>query len=89
MQAFASMEEVLLGAPMLASTANLTRADLHRRWADWKKEVSRRKNAGDYMCCTQLELLARVRGVAKGGVAREGRRCRAEECDDVPACSKI
>ena len=86
------MEEVLLGAPMLASTANLTRADLHRRWADWKKEVSRRKNTGDYMCCTQLELLARVRGVAKGGVAmvrgvaREGRR---EECDTTNKISKM
>lgn len=60
MQVFNSMEEVLLSAPMLASTANLSRADLHRRWSDWRKEVARRKDSGEYVCYLELELLAMV-----------------------------
>lgn len=66
MQVFSSIEEVLLSAPMLTSTANLSRADLQRRWTDWRKEVSRRRDAGDYLPFQHLDLLARVRGGGRG-----------------------
>lgn len=54
------MEEVLLSVPMLAPTAGLSRADLQRRWSDWRREVSRRRDMGDYMYLQQLDLLAMV-----------------------------
>ena len=54
------MEEVLLSAPMLASTAGLSQADLHHRWANWKKEVKYRLESGQYMTILELQLLAKV-----------------------------
>lgn len=62
------MEEVLRATPMLTSTAGVPRAELHRRWADWKKEVKHRKDAGDYLAFMELQLLAKVRGGGKGRI---------------------
>lgn len=59
-QVFESMEEVLVSAPMLASTGGLSRSELHRRWAEWKKEVKYRLEAGHYLPILQLHLLAKV-----------------------------
>jgi hypothetical protein len=57
---FASIEEVILTAPMLASTTGLSRAELQRRWSDWKKQVKYRLEAGVYMPFLELQLLAKV-----------------------------
>lgn len=62
------MEEVLLTAPMLASTAGLSRGELHRRWNDWKKQVKCRLEAGDYMPFLELQLLAKVKDDGEGWV---------------------
>lgn len=61
MQVFKNMAEMLLRTPMCLSTADLSRAELHRRWADWKKEVDHHSQMGDYGTSSQLQLLAKVR----------------------------
>jgi len=47
-QAFTAMQWLLERAPMLQPTAGLSRAELRKRWSDWRREVVRRKQAGEF-----------------------------------------
>ena len=67
-QMFRSMADVLMRAPMCLSTADLSRAELHRRWADWKKEVDHHSQMGDYGTSAELQLLAKVIATFGGSI---------------------
>ena len=67
-QAFSSMQELLCKAPMIMSTAGLSRSEIHLRWSEWKKEVNQRREGGEFIAVPQLQLLAKV---CRGGERRE------------------
>ncbi len=59
-QVHASMDELLRKAPMILSTGSYSRAELQRRWNEWRGEVVRRRGAGEFTAHAELELLAAV-----------------------------
>ncbi|XP_064393229.1 nuclear pore complex protein Nup85-like [Halichondria panicea] len=59
-QVHASMDELLRKAPMILSTGSYSRAELQRRWNEWRGEVVRRRGAGEFTAHAELELLAAI-----------------------------
>lgn len=59
-QVHSSMDELLRKAPMILSTASLSRAELQRRWNEWRSEVVRRRGAGEFASVPELDLLAQI-----------------------------
>ena len=79
---------------MLQSTASLSRAELRRRWSDWRREVARRKQAGEFTLVPPLHRLARVSEVREwcdrdrrdigGGRSHECMNVQYNDDHDVP-----
>lgn len=59
-QAHASMDELLRKAPMILSTASHSRAELQRRWSEWRSECVRRRVGGEFAAEPKLDFLAAV-----------------------------
>ena len=55
------MQALLDSAPMLRPTAGLSRAELRRRWSEWRRDAGKKKQAGTFVAVPEVQLLAMVK----------------------------